>query len=349
MRVFVERRGLGVVAAITPWNVPFMTAVEYGAPALAMGNAYILKPAESVPRAAGLLERAFLAAGWPDGAVTVLRGGPLTGRLLSCRPELGALCFTGSSDVGRALAEAGGMHRLVAELGGNGPTIVFDDADVDFAADCILQSTLFLSGQSCAATERVLVQKHIHDTLIEAIVERAGEQVLGDPRDPVTTLGPLHLRAGADKVDRHIADALDRGARRLEGSSAPGGFPTRNYVEMAVLDGVSPDMLVFQEETFGPVVPVTTFSDDLQALELANGTRYGLSSAVFSEDVQRALSIAKRLSAPHVVINRPSTYWEMHLPWGGGPGTDSGMGRLGGRHALFELSGSKTTALAMHK
>ena len=347
MKVLVERRALGIVAAITPWNVPFMTAVEYGAPALAMGNPFVLKPAESVPFAASCLERAFDHAGWPPGAVTVLRGGPLTGEMLAQRPELAGLCFTGSTEVGLQLAARGGMRRFIAELGGNGPTIVFPDADIDHAADAVVRATLFLSGQSCAATERVLVHEDVHQAFVEAVADRIRAEVLGDPRNPPTTLGPLHLSAGVAKVRRHLADAETKGARVIRRPPSDTVFRTENYVDLAVLDGVDPGMAVFREETFGPVIPVTGFTNADQAVALANSTRYGLSSAVFTADLDRAFDVSARLASSHVVINRQSTYWEMHLPWGGGPGTESGVGRLGGRHALIELSGTKTTAIAL--
>jgi acyl-CoA reductase-like NAD-dependent aldehyde dehydrogenase len=346
-RVFVSRGPLGVVAAITPWNAPILVPFEYIAPALAMGNAVLWKPAESVPHASRHLAQALEQAGWPDGAIQMLTGGPATGAALARHPGLDAVCFTGSSEVGAEIAGYGGMRKLILELGGNGPTIVFADADVQRAAQRIVEGAKFFSGQSCAATELVLVERGIEAELNEAVVEWAGRERVGDPRDATTTVGPLHLADVAAKVSRHVADARVKGGRVLMGGSVIDDAPTANYWPLTVVADVTTEMDVFREETFGPVIPITAFESQSEALELAKLGGYGLSSAVFSRDLARALRVADELPASSVVINNTSNYWETHLPWGGGPGTKSGTGRLGGIHALHELSTTKTTIVEL--
>ncbi|MBA3735864.1 MAG: aldehyde dehydrogenase [Actinobacteria bacterium] len=341
-KAITQREPLGVVGAITPWNVPFMVPIEYGAPALAMGNAFVWKPAESVPLTSRHVQAAFDEAGWPDGAITMLEGGPTTGSMLAHQSDLNALCFTGSSEVGQEIAQIGGLRRLILELGGNGPTIVFADADIEAAADRIVAGTCFLSGQSCAATERILVEKDAQDELLDALVERTRREKVGDPRDSNSTLGPIHLDETSKKVERHIEQARSTGGRVLIGGTSLSDAPTNRYWEPAVLSGITPDMTVFTEETFGPVMPVTAFSDEREALDLAVLGGYGLASAVFTRDIERAFRVSDQLPASFVVVNHTSNYWEMQLPWGGGPGTKSGIGRLGGEHALIELSTTKS-------
>jgi succinate-semialdehyde dehydrogenase/glutarate-semialdehyde dehydrogenase len=341
-KVFVERAALGVIGAITPWNVPFMVPFEYIAPGLAMGNAVVWKPAESVPRTSEHMQAALDEAGWPVGAVQMLPGGPQTGARLARHPELNALCFTGSSEVGRELAGLGGMRKLILELGGNGPTVVFPDCDVQETARRIVAGTTFLSGQSCAATERVLVDERIEGALLEALVSFADAEQVGDPRDDASTLGPVHLFETSEKIRRHISDAVQRGGRVLTGGRSLPEAPTTQYWEPTVLADVTEAMDVFAEETFGPVIPVASFSTEEEAAALANYGGYGLASAVFTQDIGRAFRAAEWLPAPHIVVNNTSNYWEMHLPWGGSPGSRSGVGRLGGDHALIELSTTKS-------
>jgi succinate-semialdehyde dehydrogenase/glutarate-semialdehyde dehydrogenase len=343
--VLVDRQPLGVVAAITPWNVPFMVPVEYGAPALAMGNALVWKPAESVPRTSERIQAAFDAAGWPEGAVTLVPGGPATGSALAHHPGIDALCFTGSSEVGRLLAGIGGMRRTILELGGNGPTVVFADADIAAAAAEIVAGVRFVSGQSCAATERVLVERAVHDELLDAVVELVRAERVGDPRDADSTLGPIHLRETSDRIGAHVEDASRSGARVITGGHALADAATPHYWEPTVLAGVTPEMDVFRHETFGPVAPFTAFDAEADVARLAAIGGSGLSSAVFTSDLDRAFRVADALPASHVVVNGAAGFWEMHLPWGGGPGTDSGIGRLGGDHALLELSTTSSIVL----
>ncbi|MDX6533762.1 MAG: hypothetical protein QOF68_1506 [Gaiellales bacterium] len=344
-KVLTQRRSLGVIGAITPWNVPFMVPVEYGAPALAMGNSFLWKPAESVPATSAHMLAAFREAGWPEGAVEMVEGGPATGAAVARHHGLDALCFTGSSEVGNEISGLGGRRKLILELGGNGPTVVFRDADLDAAADRIVAGSCFLSGQSCAATERILVEQAVHDELLDALVSRTAQEQVGDPRLDSTTLGPIHLADTAIKIGRHVQQARDAGATVLTGGSPLCDAPTNRYWQPTVVAGVTPDMEIFREETFGPIMPVTGFATATDAIDLARVGGYGLSSSVFTKDIDRAFAVAEALPASFVVVNDTSNYWEMHLPWGGGPGTSSGTGRLGGEHALHELSTTSTIVL----
>jgi acyl-CoA reductase-like NAD-dependent aldehyde dehydrogenase len=337
----VERVGLGVVAAITPWNFPVNIPIEYAAPALAMGNSVLWKPAESTPLASALLANAFASVGWPEASFQVLWGGPNTGRRLA-QGDVNALCFNGSSEVGHQLSNVGGMRKLVLELGVNGPTIVLDDADVQDAARSAVQGAVFCSGQSCAATERVFVDAGIVDEFVEAAAEEAGRLLVGDPFDGASTFGPLHLAQTAEKMSRHVDDALTLGAVLVRGGAPLPDAPTDRYWPVTVLAGVDPSSAVIREETFGPIVPIAAFASEGELRFLVDQGRYGLSAAVFSGDEMRARRLAVRLPAGTVVVNANSNTWETHVPFGGYPGRSSGLGRVGTPASLLELSTTRT-------
>jgi acyl-CoA reductase-like NAD-dependent aldehyde dehydrogenase len=344
-RILLMREPIGVIGVITPWNYPLFIPVEYLAPALAMGNPVVWKPAESTPLSNANLLAAFREAGFSEDELTQLIGGPETGRALVECDHLAALGFTGSSEVGTEIAQAFKGRPLLTELGGNGPTIVFSDADIEAAAEAIALASFGCSGQSCAATERILVESSIADAFGEAIVRAARTYTLGDPRNPTTRLGPLHLRATADKVQRHVADAVSQGAVVLCGGARAVGYPTTQYWPATVLTGVVPESELFVEETFGPVAPITSFEDEAEALTLALHGSWGLCAAVFTKDLSRAHRVADGLPHGVVVVNDHSDYWEPSLPVGGGPGTQSGSGRLGIDNALRFTSTTKVVAM----
>jgi acyl-CoA reductase-like NAD-dependent aldehyde dehydrogenase len=337
----VERIGLGVIAAITPWNFPINIPVEYTGPALAMGNSVIWKPAESTPLASALLVKAFASVGWPEASLQVLWGGPATGRRLA-EANVDALCFTGSSEVGHQLCDIGGMRRLVFELGGNGPTIVLGDADVEHAARSAVQGAVFCSGQSCAATERVLVDVGVINKFVEAAAEAADRLVVGNPFDGASAFGPLHLAQTAAKMSRHVEGALALGAVLVRGGVPVHDAPTDRYWPVTVLADVDPTSEVMREETFGPVVPIAAFRSEEELQSLVDHGRYGLSAAVFSGDEMRARRLAGWLPAGTVVVNADSNTWETHVPFGGYPGRLSGFGRVGTLASLRELSTTRT-------
>jgi succinate-semialdehyde dehydrogenase/glutarate-semialdehyde dehydrogenase len=337
-RALTRREPLGVVGVITPWNFPLAIPIEYLAPALALGNAVVWKPAATTPLSTERLAKAFAEAGWPDGAVSSVSGGAATGVALIRSPDLNAVCFTGSAEAGASIAALGGMRKLLLELGGNGPTIVFADADIDVAVDRIAAGSFYASGQTCSATERVLVEQAVYDEFLDALVARVDQERLGDPFDEDTTVGPLHLDTVVTKVSSHVGEADRSGARVLRGGGLADDYPTRRYYQPTVVADVDPTMRIFAEETFGPVVPVTAFADERSAAKLAEVGGFGLAGAVFTRDLERAFDVSEWLRVGHVVVNDTSDYWEMQLPFGGAPGTRSGIGRVGGRHALEELS-----------
>jgi acyl-CoA reductase-like NAD-dependent aldehyde dehydrogenase len=344
-RLVMTEEPLGVIGVITPWNFPLYVPVEYLAPALAMGNSVLWKPAESTPLTNRHLYGALRDSGFGTDELQLLEGGPETGRAVVCQAELAALCFTGSTEVGDEIRRLSAGFPLLLELGGNGPTIVLDGADIGAAAQSIAAASFWASGQSCSATERVLVHERCAEELTDAIVEQARSWVVGDPREERTTVGPLHLADTARKMEDHISDAVDRGSRILTGGKAISSFPTDRYWPATVAVDVPSDAQIFMEETFGPIVPISRVHSDDEATHLAALGNWGLVAAVFASDVNRAHRIADALTAGVVVINDNSNWWEPQVPYGGGPGTRSGTGRLGIENALRFSSSTKVVAV----
>jgi len=286
------------------------------------------------------------AAGIPAGVMNLVTGpGAEVGDEMVINPGTHAIGFTGSSEVGERIAQRAPLKPMLLELGGNGPAIVLDDADLDRAAQCISFGCYFVAGQTCAATERVLVHRTVHDALVERLVDVAKKVCLGDPFDPATTMGPLNNEATAEKMDHHVADAVGRGARVLFGGRRAPGFPTQLYYMPTIIDHVPVDALANQEETFGPIAPIIPFSTYEEGVRIANDNRLGLSSAVFSEDLRKATWFAERLRTGIVNINDATTYWELHIPFGGGTGMKSGIGRLGGKNTIREMTVVKTISM----
>lgn len=335
-RVMTFRHPRGVSVAITPWNFPINIPVEYVGPALASGNAVILKPAPSTAGIAAILAECIVEAGIPEGLFSLLTGPSVEmASALVQHPDVVVVGFTGSSAVGASIAKLASGKELVMELGGNGPIIVLDDADRDRAIAAIGSAAFFNAGQSCAAAERIMASNAVHDWLVDGLVEYARAIRLGDPRDAVTTMGPVNNEGVAAKMDAHVADARASGAAVAFGGARRTGFPTNLYYEPTVLGRVPDGAAVTREETFGPIAPVSAFSDDRSLLAAANGSSLGLSSAVFTSDLDRAFWFAERLQTGQVTVNDTSNYWELHLPFGGWAGKSSGRGRVGGKH-IFE-------------
>jgi succinate-semialdehyde dehydrogenase/glutarate-semialdehyde dehydrogenase len=277
--------------------------------------------------------------------VNVVEGGPATGAALAEHDGLAAIGFTGSTVVGHQIARIGGMRKLLLELGGNGPTVVFGDADVQRVAEAVVTAAIYCSGQSCAATERVLVEESRYQDVLEAIVAVAAARRVGAPDDADAAFGPLHLAQTANTMGRHLSDATARGARIAVGGAPLPDAPTDRYWPLSVLDRVPPEALVFNEETFGPVIPLTVFRDESQLRDLVAAGGYGLNGAVFTRDLDRAFRVAESLPCGTVVVNDHSNVWETHLPFGGYPGTASGVGRVGAPYAMRELSTPRSLIL----
>ncbi len=345
-RVITARVPLGVVGVISPWNWPYTMGAELFAPALAAGNAVVWVPAPTTTACCALLAEIITGTGLPDGVFSFVPGpGPVAGDALAAHPGVQAVGFIGSVATGGLVAARAAGKTQLLELGGNGPLVILDDADLELATDAALEAAYLCAGQSCTAGERFLVHAAVRAEFTERVVAAtAGRVRLGDPFDPRTTMGPLNNEATAAKFDRHVADAVARGARLCCGGrrGAAAGFPTALYAEPTVLDGVAPDMEIAAEETFGPVVPVIEIASAAQALELANAAPFGLTMAVFTADLERGLAFAEQARAGWVNINASTNVWESHLPFGGRSGSVSGRGRVGGRFAMETFTEPKT-------
>ena len=343
-RVLAYRVPRGVVGVITPWNWPYTMAAEAVAPALASGNAVVWVPAPSTSVCAVKLAECIVDAELPAGVFNLVTGpGPVVGDEVAANPGTQAVAFIGSIPTGRRVAERAAGKALLLEMGGNGPTVILDDADLDSAVEAALVAAFLCAGQSCTAGERFLVHEAVHDEFLERLRDAVAREVrLGDPFAQETTMGPLNNEPTAAKTDRHVADALERGAALVAGGGRASGFPTPLYYEATVLDGVTDEMEVAREETFGPVVPITTIRSDEEALAIANSSPYGLLAAVFTQDLARGLRFAEAVRAGWVNVNESSNYWESHPPFGGRAGSQGGFGRVAGRFSMETFTGLKT-------
>ncbi|HEU4657109.1 MAG TPA: aldehyde dehydrogenase family protein [Capillimicrobium sp.] len=349
-RVLVQRRPLGVYGVISPWNFPLgVPSLYYLGPGLAAGNAVVWTPAPSTSLVALAVADAIADAGvLPAGALTVVTGeGPVVGDALARHPGVHGVGFTGSTGVGEAVARAAAGKPVLLELGGNGPTIVLEDADLDLAAAAIAGSSFANAGQVCTATGRVLAHESVAGELAERLARHAGEIVLGLPLDAATTMGPVHQEPLADRIVGQLDQAVAAGAQVVAGGRRREDLPTRNYLEPTVVDRVPAGASLHVDETFGPVAPIVRFGSTDELRELVDASPFGLFSALFSRDVARAMRLAERLPTGTVNINAPSNYWEPHLPAGGAAGRASGIGRAGGRWSIDAMSEVHTITVSL--
>ncbi len=349
-RVLLVRRPRGVVAVISPWNWPYTMPAELIAPALACGNAVVWTPAPTTALCAVALARCIAEADLPPGVFNMVTGpGPVVGDEIARNPGTDGVAFIGSTATGRLVAQAAAGKAALLEMGGNGPLVVMDDADLERAVEATLTACYLCAGQSCTAGERLLVHRAVRDEFVELLARRVTEQVvLGDPFDEGTTMGPLNNEPVAHKMDEHVEDALGRGASVVSGGARASGFPTSLYWEPTVLTDVPPDARVAVEETFGPVAPVVEIGSLEQAIALTNASPYGLLSAIFTANLERGLEFADRVRTGWVNVNESSNYWEAHLPFGGRSRTDSGIGRVGGAQVMHSFTELQTVVLTPH-
>lgn len=347
-RVMTFYRPRGVYAVVTPWNFPVNIPVEYIAPGLAAGNTIVWTPAPTTSLVAVALMRAIEEADLPPGVLNLVTGaGAVVGDEIVSNPGTDAVGFTGSAATGKQISvRAAGKPQLM-ELGGNGPVVILDDADLDRAAAATASGCFVNAGQVCSSSERILVHRNIHDAFAERLAAAARAVVLGDPRRDEVTMGPLNNAGVAAKVASHVTDALERGATAVIGGKAAADYPSPLYFEPTVLTGVSRDALINTEETFGPVAPLLIIDSDEEAFEIAADNRYGLVSSVFTQDIDRAFRYIEEMPTGIVNINDTSNYWELHIPFGGMSGKDSGTGRVGGRHALAAMCDLKTATFSV--
>ena len=347
-RVLLIRRPRGVIGVITPWNWPYTMPAELIAPALACGNTVVWTPASTTAVAGIALAQCVVEADLPPGVFNLVTGpGSSVGDEIARNPGTHGVGFIGSTETGRLVAEAAVGKAAVLELGGNGPVVVMDDADLDLAAEATVTACFLCAGQSCTAGERLLVHRDVREEFVARLARLVTERiVLGDPFVETTTLGPLNNAGVAAKMDEHVADALERGAELVSGGERAAGFPTDLYWQATILDRVPDDALVAQEETFGPVAPIVAIDSLEHAIELTNASPYGLLAAIFTRDLERGLRFADSVRTGWVNVNESSNYWEAQLPFGGRAGTASGIGRVGGAAPMEAFTELQTVVLS---
>jgi acyl-CoA reductase-like NAD-dependent aldehyde dehydrogenase len=342
-RLLITHEPIGVVGVISPWNWPAdipNIAVSHG---LAAGNSVILKPASTTPFSAIAIAEIYQEAGFPAGSVSVLTGpGPTVGAELARNPGTNAISFTGETKTGESITQIAGIKRLLLEMGGNGPLVVMDDANLEAAVEAAITGCFYLAGQVCTASERILVHDAIHDEFVERLVARTKQLRVGDPLDERTDMGPLNNRANADKVQAHLDDARARGGTFLLGGGSDG-----LYFEPTIVDDVTSDFLMAREETFGPVAPIMRFGSLDEAIEIANETPYGLQGAAFTSNLRTAFLLGEGIRCGTVLINETNNYWDQLAPFGGMK--KSGLGRELSDWILAELTEVKQISIDISK
>jgi len=330
---YVNRKPIGVAGLITPWNTPFMLESWKLGPALATGNTVVLKPAEFTPLSASLWAGIFEEAGLPQGVFNLVNGlGEEAGDALVKHPDVPLISFTGESTTGQLIFAnaAPFLKALSMELGGKSPAVVFADADLDAAVDATVFGVFSLNGERCTAGSRVLVQRDIYDEFVQRYAKQAKRVVVGYPHDPATEVGALVHPEHYEKVMSYVEVGKTEG-RLVAGGGRPEGFETGNFIAPTVFADVPPNARIFQEEIFGPVVTITPFDTDEEALTLANDTKYGLAAYIWTNDLKRAHNFAQSVDAGMVWLNSNNVR-DLRTPFGGVKA--SGLGHEGGYRSI---------------
>ena len=348
-RVLVLRQPVGVVAAITPWNFPAAMMTRKLGPAMAAGCTSVVKPASATPLTAALVLRAIEDAGAPPGVVNLVTSrsaGMVAGTIFGDR-RVRKISFTGSTEVGKELIRlsAGQVKRLSLELGGHAPYLIFDDADLDEAVDGLIASKFRNAGQTCVCANRTYVQSGIYDDVLSRLADKVTQMVVGPGDQPGVTIGPLIDERGVEKADQHVQDAIRRGARLVTGGErlTEGEFARGSFYAPTVLEGVTPDMLICSEETFGPVAGLSRFETEEEAIRLANDSVFGLCAYFHTRDYARLLRVAEKLEYGIVGANA-GIISAANVPFGGVK--ESGYGREGGSVGIDEYLDVKYVLIA---
>ncbi|SMF15959.1 Acyl-CoA reductase [Xaviernesmea oryzae] len=330
------RQPAGVCVGIAPWNAPVILGTRAIAMPLACGNTVVLKASEMCPATHRLIGQVMREAGFPKGVVNVVTNAPADAaqvvEALVAHPAVKRINFTGSTRVGKIIAKLAAEHLkpVLLELGGKAPLIVLDDADLDAAVNAAAFGAYMNQGQICMSTERIIVDEKVADAFVEKLAAKARGLPSGDPRGHVV-LGSLVSLQAAERVEEMVQDAVAKGAALVAGGNRTGAI-----MEATLVDKVTPDMRIYSEESFGPAKSVIRVNGDEEAIRIANDTEYGLSSAVFSRDIQRAMAVARRIESGICHINGPTVHDEAQMPFGGVKA--SGYGRFGGRAAIAEFT-----------
>lgn len=335
---FTQRMPLGVVVAIAPFNYPLNLTIHKIAPAIACKNTVIVKPPSEAPltvmKFCELLNEEF-----PDGVVNVVTGyGSEVGDYLVTSADVDKVSFTGSVPTGLMISQKAGMKKVTLELGGNDPMIVLKDADVDKAIKGVINGAFLNAGQVCMGVKRIIIDESIADEFVQKLVVATEKLVMGNPQDSKTTLGTLISKKAAIQVEQAVNDAVEKGAKILTGGNREDAF-----YEATVIDNVSPDMDLVQNETFGPIAPIIRVKNLDEAIEIANDTEYGLQAGVFTNDYYAAMRCANEIEAGTVFVNKQSTFRTDNMPFGGFK--NSGIGKEGVKYAFDEMTKTKLIGL----